>query len=411
MNSLPRFGLPSITPACDKGQLVGKPGTELEQLCAGLLRAGWADYCIGMACSSAGSECVMWRMTETLAAAARCTLVNNKTSTHSIRGCKMSNLFSRLSGAAIIVLALASNAASADDYPSKPVRLIVPFPPGGSNDVVGRLVAQQLSAQLGQQVFVDNRGSAGGVVGAEIAATSAPDGYTLLVVSIPFAVDPALHKLNYDPIKSFEPIALLATGPDVLVVNPAVPVKSVKELIELAKQKPGQLNYASAGIGTFTHLAGALFTQLAGVNIVHVPYRGGGPAIQDVLAGHVGIMFSSLIQTAPYIKTGQLRPLGTGGSERSPALPDVPTIAEAGVPGYAAANWWGILAPAGTPKPISKKLYDAIQAALKSAELQKAFAHEGATTVAMSSAEFSDYIKNEIAKWGSVVKEDSIRAQ
>ena len=323
----------------------------------------------------------------------------------------MSNLFSRLSGAAIIVLALASNAASADDYPSKPVRLIVPFPPGGSNDVVGRLVAQQLSAQLGQQVFVDNRGSAGGVVGAEIAATSAPDGYTLLVVSIPFAVDPALHKLNYDPIKSFEPIALLATGPDVLVVNPAVPVKSVKELIELAKQKPGQLNYASAGIGTFTHLAGALFTQLAGVNIVHVPYRGGGPAIQDVLAGHVGIMFSSLIQTAPYIKTGQLRPLGTGGSERSPALPDVPTIAEAGVPGYAAANWWGILAPAGTPKPISKKLYDAIQAALKSAELQKAFAHEGATTVAMSSAEFSDYIKNEIAKWGSVVKEDSIRAQ
>ena len=207
----------------------------------------------------------------------------------------MSNLFSRLSGAAIIVLALASNAASADDYPSKSVRLIVPFPPGGSNDVVGRLVAQQLSAQLGQQVFVDNRGSAGGVVGAEIAATSAPDGYTLLVVSIPFAVDPALHKLNYDPIKSFEPIALLATGPDVLVVNPAVPVKSVKELIELAKQKPGQLNYASAGIGTFTHLAGALFTQLAGVNIVHVPYRGGGPAIQDVLAGHVGIMFSSLI--------------------------------------------------------------------------------------------------------------------
>ena len=322
----------------------------------------------------------------------------------------MRNLLLRLSGAVMVLLALAASAA-ADDYPSKPVRLIVPFPPGGSNDVVGRLVAQQLGAQLGQQVFVDNRGSAGGMVGAEMAAAAAPDGYTLLVVSIPFAVDPALHKLNYDSIKSFAPIALLATGPDVLVVNPAMPVKSVKELLDLAKEKLGQLNYASAGIGTFTHLAGALFTQLTGANIVHVPYRGGGPAIQDVLAGHVGIMFSSLIQTAPYIKTGQLRPLGTGGSERSPALPDVPTIAEAGVPGYAAANWWGILAPAGTPAPVVGKLYAAIEVALKSPDLQKDFAREGATTSTMSSAEFGDFIKTEIAKWGRVVGQENIRDQ
>ncbi len=325
-------------------------------------------------------------------------------------GCKMRSLFSRLSMAAIMAVALASGAA-AEDYPNKPVRLIVPFPPGGSNDLVGRLVAQQLGTQLGQQVFVDNRGSAGGVVGTEMAAGAAPDGYTLLVVSIPFAVDPALHKLNFDPIKSFEPIALLATGPDVLVVNPAMPVKSVKDLLELAKEKPGQLNYASAGIGTFTHLAGALFTQLAGVKIVHVPYRGGGPAIQDVLADHVGIMFSSLIQTAPFIKNGQLRPLGTGSAERSPALPDVPTIAEAGVPGYAAANWWGILAPAGTPAAITKKLHDAIQVVLKSPDLQKEFAREGATTSAMSSAKFGDYIKSEIAKWGRVVRDDNIQAQ
>lgn len=190
----------------------------------------------------------------------------------------MRTLFSRLSVAAIVAVALAS-AAAAEDYPNKPVRLIVPFPPGGSNDLVGRLIAQQLGTQLGQQIFVDNRGSAGGMVGTEMAAGAPPDGYTLLVVSISFAVDPALHKLNFDPIKSFEPIALLATGPDVLVVNPAMPVKSVKDLLELAKEKPGQLNYASAGIGTFTHLAGALFTQLAGVKIVHVPYRGGGPAI------------------------------------------------------------------------------------------------------------------------------------
>lgn len=331
-----------------------------------------------------------------------------------MRGCKIRRLFSQLSMtaliAALMVVALASGGA-AEDYPNKPVRLIVPFPPGGSNDLVGRLIAQQLGTQLGQQVFVDNRGSAGGMVGAEMAAGAAPDGYTLLVVSIPFAVDPALHKLNFDPIKSFAPIALLATGPDVLVVNPAMPVKSVKDLLELAKEKPGQLNYASAGIGTFTHLAGALFTQLAGVKIVHVPYRGGGPAIQDVLAGHVGIMFSSLIQAAPFIKNGQLRPLGTGSAERSPALPDVPTIAEAGVPGYAAANWWGILAPAGTPAAITEKLHDAIQVALKSPDLQKEFAREGATTSAMSAAEFGDYIKSEIAKWGRVVRDDNIQAR
>jgi len=202
---------------------------------------------------------------------------------------------------AVVAIALAAPAASAiaDEYPVRPIRLIVPFPPGGSNDLVGRLIATELTALLGQQVFVDNRGSAGGMIGTEMAANSPPDGYTLLVASIPFAVDPALHQLSYDPIKALQPIALLATGPDVLVVNPSVPVNSVGGLIELAKQKPGQLNYASAGIGTFTHLAGALFTLMAGVNIVHVPYRGGGPAVQDVLAGHVGIMFSSLIQTAP----------------------------------------------------------------------------------------------------------------
>jgi tripartite-type tricarboxylate transporter receptor subunit TctC len=322
----------------------------------------------------------------------------------------MANMLSRLSAVVIVFLALAS-AANAEDYPIRPVRLIVPFPPGGSNDLVGRLIANQLSAGLGQQVFVDNRSSAGGMVGTEMAATAAPDGYTLLIVSIPFAVDPALHDLNYDPIKSFAPVALLATGPDVLVVNPAMPVKSVQDLIGLARQKPGQLNYASAGIGTFTHLAGELFRLMTGINIVHVPYRGGGPAVEDVLAGHVSIMFSSLIQTAPYIKSGQLRPLGTGGAKRSPALPDMPTIAESGVPGYAAENWWGILAPAGTPAPIVNKLYDAVRVALKSPELQSDFAREGATPATLTSVEFGDYIKSEIAKWGRVVKEGDVRAQ
>jgi tripartite-type tricarboxylate transporter receptor subunit TctC len=312
--------------------------------------------------------------------------------------------------AAALLLAL-STAAAADDYPTKPVRMIVPFPPGGSNDVVGRLVAQQLSTVLGQQVFVDNRGGAGGIVGTEVASKASPDGYTLLIISIAHAVNPALHKLPYDPIKSFTPVSILATGPNVLVVNPTLPVKSVKELVALAKQKPGELNYASAGIGSFQHLGGELFKLRAGVNIVHVPYKGGGPAMQDVLAGHVKIMFSSLIQTTPFIKAGKLRALGTGGTKRSPVLPDVPTIAEAGVPNYAANNWWGIVAPAGTPAPVVEKLHKAVQTALKAPALQAEFAREGASSVEMTSAEFGDYIKSEIAQWGDVVQKGHIQAR
>jgi len=323
----------------------------------------------------------------------------------------MSNLLSRVATATAVLLALSSAAIAADDYPNHPVRLIIPFPPGGSNDVVGRLVAKQLSEKLGQQVFVDNRGGAGGVIGTQALSVATPDGYTLGIASIAHAVNPALHKLEYDPIKSFTPISILATGPNVLVVNPELPVHSVKELIALAKQKPGELNYASAGVGSFQHLGGELFKLMAGVNLVHVPYKGGGPAMQDMISGHVKIMFSSLIQTTPFIKSGQLRPLGTGGAKRSPVLPDVPTIAEAGVPGYVADNWWGIIAPAGTPQPIVDKLYKDIQAALQSPELQSAFAREGASTVKMSSAEFGEYIKTEMVKWARVVKEGGIKGQ
>lgn len=317
---------------------------------------------------------------------------------------------SRTLTAALILLAL-SPCAFADDYPNRPVRLIIPFPPGGSNDVVGRLVAQQLSVKLGQQVYVDNRGGAGGTLGTEACATAAPDGYTICVISIAHAVNPALYTLKYDPVKSFTPISIFATGPNVLVVNPSSPVKSVKDLLDLAKQKPGELNYASAGVGSFQHLGAELFKLQAHVNLTHVPYKGGGPAMQDVVAGHVKIMFSSLIQTTPFIKSGQLIALGTGGSKRSPVLPDVPTIAEAGVPGYTAENWWGLAAPANLPKPIVDKLYSATQAALKSPELTAAFDREGAVAVEMSSAQFGDYIKSEIAKWGHVVKEGNIHAQ
>jgi len=322
----------------------------------------------------------------------------------------MPKIPSRWMFAAALLLALTPLALAAD-YPDRPVRLIIPFPPGGSNDVVGRLVAQQLTAKLGQQVYVDNRGGAGGTIGTEACAAAAPDGYTICVISIAHAVNPALYTLKYDPIKSFTPISIFATGPNVLVVNPTSPIKSVKDLLALAKEKPGELNYASAGVGSFQHLGAELFKLQAKVNLVHVPYKGGGPAMQDVIAGHVKIMFSSLVQTTPFIKSGQLIALGTGGAKRSPVLPDVPTIAEAGVPGYAADNWWGLAAPAGLPKPIADKLYTATQAALKSPELQAAFDREGAATVEMTSAQFADYIKTEIDKWGHVVKEGNIHAQ
>jgi tripartite-type tricarboxylate transporter receptor subunit TctC len=323
----------------------------------------------------------------------------------------MPKFVTRLMTAAALCLALAAGAAAAD-YPDRPIRLIIPFPPGGSNDVVGRLIAKTLSEKIGQQVFVDNRGGAGGLIGTAALAKATPDGYTLGIVSIAHAVNPALHDpLPYDPLKSFEPISILATGPNVLVVNPDLPVHSVKELIALAKQKPGELNYASAGIGSFQHLGGELFKLEANVNIVHVPYKGGGPAMQDVVAGHVKIMFSSLIQTTPLIKAGRLRPLGVGGTKRSAVLPDVPTIAEAGLPGYAANNWWGIFAPAGTPKPIVEKLYKDIQLALQSPEMLKEFDIEGAAPVTMTSAEFADFVKAEIDKWAKVVKAGNIKAQ
>jgi tripartite-type tricarboxylate transporter receptor subunit TctC len=322
----------------------------------------------------------------------------------------MSKIVSRLLKAAVLLLAF-SAPVFAQDYPNRPVRMIIPFPPGGSNDVVGRMVAKQLSEKLGQQVFVDNRGGAGGTIGTQAASLAAPDGYTLCIISIAHAVNPALYKLEYDPIKSFTPISILATGPNVLVVNPTSPIKSVADLLRLAKEKPGELDYASAGVGSFQHLGAELFKLEAGVNLTHVPYKGGGPAMQDVIAGHVKIMFSSLVQTTPFIKSGQLIALGTGGAKRNPVLPDVPTIAEAGVPGYVGDNWWGIVAPAGLPKPLADKIYKAVQEALKAPDLQAQFAREGAASVEMSSEEFGKYIETEIVKWSRVVKEGHITAQ
>jgi tripartite-type tricarboxylate transporter receptor subunit TctC len=317
---------------------------------------------------------------------------------------------SLLRAAATLLLAL-TTAAHAQEYPAKPVRLIVPFPPGGSNDIVGRTIATQLGERWGKQVVVDNRGGAGGVIGTDLAAKTAPDGYTLLVVSIAHAVNPWLYKLTYDPIKSFTPVAILATGPNVLTVNPGLPVNSVKELVALAKQKPGELQWASAGVGSFQHLGGELFKLTAGVDILHVPFKGGGPAMIDVIGGHTKILFSSLVQTMPHIRSGKLRALATGGTTRSAVLPDVPTVAEAGVPGYEAVNWWGIVAPAGTPQPIVDRLHKEVTAVLSTPAVQKQFSSEGAEVVQMTPAEFGAFMVKELQKWERVVKEGGIKAE
>jgi tripartite-type tricarboxylate transporter receptor subunit TctC len=301
---------------------------------------------------------------------------------------------------------LALTTAAAAQYPTKPVRLIIPFPPGGSNDVVGRLIGANLSKRLGKQIIVDNRSGAGGVIGTEIASHASKDGYTLLMISIAHAVSPWLYNLKgrYDPIKSFEPVAILAAGPNVLVVNPTLPVKSVKELIALAKKQPGKIGWASAGVGSFQHLGGSLFEVQTGVKFLHVPFKGGGPAMIDVVAGHNKVMFSSLVQTTPQIKAGKLRALGVGGTKRSSILPEVPTIAEAGVPDYQAMNWWGIVAPAGVPQAVVDKLRTELKAVQDSQAVRAELAKQGADIVEMSQAEFGKFIGSELTKWGKVVK-------
>jgi tripartite-type tricarboxylate transporter receptor subunit TctC len=315
-----------------------------------------------------------------------------------------------LFAAAGALLALASPVAAQSDYPNRPIRLIIPFPPGGSNDVVGRMVATHLGTVLGKQIVVDNRGGAGGTVGTDIVSKAPNDGYTLGVVSIAHAVNPWLYKLPYDP-KAFAPVGLMATGTNVLVIHPSLPVRSVKELIALAKQKPGELQYASAGIGSFQHLGTELFKLEAGIDLLHVPFRGGGPSMNDVLGGHTKIMMSSLVQTTPHIKSGRLLALGTGGKQRNPILPDVPTIAEAGVPSYEALNWWGIVAPAGTSPEIIAKVHAALGQVQDLPEVQKQFDLQGAAVQKMSSAEFGKFVDSEMNRWQRVVKEAGIKAE
>jgi tripartite-type tricarboxylate transporter receptor subunit TctC len=309
------------------------------------------------------------------------------------------------------MLALYSGMAQGQTYPTKAVRLIIPFPPGGSNDIVGRFIATKLGERLGKQVVADNRGGAGGLIGTEAAAKSEPDGYTLLIISSAYAINTSLHKLPYDPAKAFTPVAKLATGPSALTVFPGVPANSVKELTGLAKEKPGQLNFAASGVGTFQHLATELFKMMAGIDIGIVQFKGGGPAMIDVMGGHTHATIGSLIQAMPHIKSGKLKALASGGSKRSVSLPDVPTIAEAGVRGYEANNWWGIVAPAGTPGSIIDRLYKEVSVILGSAETQKLFLDQGAEIDKLAPSEFGPYIAAETAKWARVIKEGNIKAE
>jgi tripartite-type tricarboxylate transporter receptor subunit TctC len=309
------------------------------------------------------------------------------------------------------LFALVAGLAAAQPYPAKPLKLIIPFPPGGSNDVIGRAIAAQLAERIGQGVVIDNRGGAGGVIGIDAAAKSPADGYTLLLISVSMPMTIALGRLPPDAVKSFTPVSMLGSGPSVLAVPAGLPVQSVTHLIQLAKQKPGALNAGSAGIGSFQHFATELFRLQAGVDFVIVQYKGGGPALTDTLAGHVHMNLGSLIQILPHIRSGKLRALGVGGAKRNPALPEVPTIAEAGVPGYEANNWWGILVPAGTPAAIVTRLRQEITAILDSPETRKRFEVEGAEVVRMSAAEFTDFIAAETAKWTRVVKEAGIKAE
>jgi tripartite-type tricarboxylate transporter receptor subunit TctC len=311
----------------------------------------------------------------------------------------------------LVALVLAVACGLAQSYPVKPVRLIIPFPPGGSNDVVGRSIGMQLGERLGQSVVIDNRGGAGSIIGTNEAAKAAPDGYTLLLISTAFPTSIAFNRLPRDAMKSFVPVAMLGSGPALLVVPASSAANSVTDLLNLLKQKPGELNAAAAGIGSFQHMATELFRLQSKTNFVIVQYKGGGPALTDVIAGQVQMNLGSLVQMIPHVRSGKLKALGVSSAKRVAALPDVPTIAEAGVPGFEVSNWWGILAPAGTPEPALDRLYKEITAILDSPETRKRFELEGADVVRMKPQEFATFVTQETEKWTRVVKEAGIKPE
>ena len=301
--------------------------------------------------------------------------------------------------------------AQAQTWPVKAVRLVVPFAAGGSTDIVGRTVAQKLSEMWGQQAFVDNRPGGSTVIGTDVVAKSPPDGYTLLVTPAPFTIVPSLiAKLPYDPAKDFEPITLINTTPLVIVVNPSVPAKSIKELIALAKSRPGALNYGSSGSGGSNHLAGELFNAMTGVKMIHIPYKGNAPALTDLIGGHVDVVFNGLTSAMPFIKSGKLRALAVTSLARTGSLPDMPTLDELGLKGFQAVAWNGLTAPARTPKDIIAKINSDALKVVRSAELVERLKAEGSDPVGNSPAEYSAFLRNEIAKWAKVIKSAGVKS-
>jgi tripartite-type tricarboxylate transporter receptor subunit TctC len=311
-----------------------------------------------------------------------------------------------------VLLAGGATLAVAQTYPSRPIRLIVPFPPGGSTDLVARVVGQKMSDAWSQQVVIDNRPGANGMIGAEIVARAAPDGYTIVLGTIgPFAINAGLYKMPYDIVKDFAPITYSANVANVLVVNPSVPAKDVKELLALARAKPGTLTFGSSGTGGAPHMAVELLRLLAKVNVTHVPYKGGGPAMADLVGGQITCSFASMPSAIPFIKAGKLRALGVSSSKRSPALPEAPTVAEAGVPGFAVLDWQGFFTTAKTPPEIVNKLNAEIRRILAQPDVVERLTAAGVEIQTSTPKEWGDFVKSEVEKWQKVTKEAGIKVE
>ncbi|MBC7599281.1 MAG: tripartite tricarboxylate transporter substrate binding protein [Polaromonas sp.] len=316
---------------------------------------------------------------------------------------------------ALIVAAAATllsplGAAAQDAFPSKPIRMVLPFPPGGVTDLLARALADKLSPRLGQPVIVDNRAGAGTMLASEIVAQARPDGYTLLLAASSLGTAPLIYdKVNYDAIKSFTPITQVASVVHVIVVNPALPVKSVKELIAYAKANPGKLNYGSTGTGTSTHLEGELLKSMAGVYMVHIPYRGSGPALTDLVGGQLNLMVDALGSSGPFMKAGKLRALAVTTAKRSPSIPELPTVSESGVPGYEAMPWLGLVAPAGTPPAVVDRVYREVAKVLEDPEIKERFKGWGLDIIGNSPTEFASFLRKDIAQWNKVITNAKIK--
>jgi tripartite-type tricarboxylate transporter receptor subunit TctC len=316
-----------------------------------------------------------------------------------------------LAAAILPLLATPAAAQVPAGYPVKPIRFIVGFPPGGTNDILARFLAPRLGDQLGQQVVVDNRGGANTAIGTELAARAPGDGYTILLNAPGHATNATLMKLPFDPVRDFAFISLVAESQNLVVMHPSLPVRSVKELVALSKKNPGQINYASSGTGTTVHLSAELFQFMTGVKWVHVPYKGGGPALTELMAGQTSLMFANVPTAIQQVRNGKLRPLAVTGAKRTSAAPEVPTVAESGVPGYEVSNWFGIAAPAKTPRAVVERLNAAVVAAMKHPELRSRYIDNGADPSTTTPEQYAAFVESEIAKWAKVIKAAGIKGE